>query len=457
VTGYNLNDFSHLAIARAGTSPFKTTYANVAPRLGAAYQIKNDQNWETIFRGGFGVFYDLVSSETGASVSSGTPPFSALKFTSGTFPYAPSQAAPPPIPPDGSISSLFAFNPNLKLPYTLEWDVALEQDLGGQQTLSASYIGAAGRRLLQTSLIQAPPSNPSVVGNFVDNTAVSDYNALQVQFQRRLSHGLQVLTSYTWSHSIDTGSAASVFNSGNIGGLGSGNRGPSDFDIRNAFSLGLTYDVPAPRVNDFAKMILRGWSTENFVLARSAVPLNVTDTNFFSGFSGGIFANIRPDLVPGQPLYLFGSRCADVLVAPIVPTGQPVPPCPGGKGINPDAFTDPPSTIDPITGLSVPIRQGNLGRNGLRGFGATEWDFAVHRNFPIRESLTLQFRAEMFNVLNRPNFASQSGSFGQGGFGLSNETLGQSLAGTNLGGGALSPLYQLGGPRSIQFALKLSF
>jgi hypothetical protein len=98
-----------------------------------------------------------------------------------------------------------------------------------------------------------------------------------------------------------------------------------------------------------------------------------------------------------------------------------------------------------------------LPRNALRGFSAAQWDFAVHRDFPIHESLKLQFRAEMFNVLNHPNFGPPSGSFGLGGFGVSSQLLGQSLNATNLGGGAFSPLYQLGGPRSIQLALKMTF
>jgi hypothetical protein len=156
--------------------------------------------------------------------------------------------------------------------------------------------------------------------------------------------------------------------------------------------------------------------------------------------------DIRPDVVPGQPFYLFGSQCVAVFGSP----------CPGGKGFNPAAFTDPP--LDPST--SLPLRQGNVPRNFLRGFGATQWDFAVHRNFPIHESFQLEFRAEMFNVLNHPNFGPPSGSFGSGGFGLSNQMLGQSLnggSGGNLGGGAFSPLYQLGGPRSMQFGLKLKF
>jgi hypothetical protein len=114
--------------------------------------------------------------------------------------------------------------------------------------------------------------------------------------------------------------------------------------------------------------------------------------------------------------------------------------------------------MDPSTGN--PLRQGNLSRNVLRGFGATQWDLAIHREFPIRESLKLQFRAEMFNVLNHPNFGQPCGAFGFFGncpFGVSTAMLGASLAGGYAGNGAFDPLYQIGGPRSIQLALKLTF
>jgi hypothetical protein len=125
---------------------------------------------------------------------------------------------------------------------------------------------------------------------------------------------------------------------------------------------------------------------------------------------------------------------------------------PGGKAFNPAAFIAPP--VDPTTGMFL---QGNLARNALRGFGAAQWDFAVHRDFPISHSLKLQFRAEMFNLLNHPNFGQPDGNLNDPNFGTSTQILSQSLGGGNISGGGLNPLYQLGGPRSIQLALKLDF
>jgi hypothetical protein len=461
VTGFKLDDLSNLALAPPGTPPYSTTHGNIAPRFGIAYQLFQRQDWQTVLRGGFGVFYDLASSEAGNSINAAFYPFGNETFGSGTFPL--SSPSPPPIvaPSTNNPGGLYAFDPKLKLPYTLQWNLALEEALGQKQTISVSYIGAAGRRLIQTAYVLSP--SPAVTqAQLVTNAATSDYSAAQVQFQRRLAHGLQALASYTWSHSIDTASAGSAFgSSSNIlsSTLESENRGPSDFDIRNTFSVGVTYDVPAPRVNSFARAILGGWSTENFILARSSPPVSVLDLGF-SEFNNA-YAAIRPDLVPGQPLYLYGTQCANVL-DPLEPNSQAHFACPAGKGLNPAAFTDPPSA--PCAFGVCPTRQGTLGRNALRAFGATQWDLAIHRDFPIRESLKLQFRAEMFNVLNHPNFGPPnnyflSPQFGGPlpGFGVANQMLGQSLNNGNQGGGGFSGLYQIGGPRSIQFALKLLF
>jgi hypothetical protein len=214
----------------------------------------------------------------------------------------------------------------------------------------------------------------------------------------------------------------------------------------------MTYDIPIPKINHFADAVLRGWSVQNFLIAFSAPPVDIFYDTFSFGSLFNSVANVRPDVVPGQPFYLSGSQCVSVLG----------PPCAGGKGLNPAAFKSPP--LDPTTGN--PLRQGSLGRNALRGFGATQWDFAVHREFPIHDSVKLQFRAEMFNVLNRPNFGPPVGDLGSpqallSQFGQSQAMLGQSLSGAGLfgsvGNGSFSPLYQIGGPRSVQLALKLQF
>src|SRR6267143_437627 len=255
VTGFDTSNSSNLALAAVGVPPFKTRYGNVAPRVGLAWQLSQKPNWEAMVRTGFGVFYDLVSSEIGNISFDSTYPFGASQFNccfNATFPLDPATAAPPAISTAqlAAQGQLAAFDPNLRLPYTLEWNVSLQQALGQQQTVTASYVGATGRRLLQTAFLDAPNPNFSAV-QLVTNTETSDYHALQLQFQRRLSHGLQSIASYTWSHSIDTASGGSEYgNQANALAPGidpQANRGPSDFDIRNAFSAGLTYDIPAPR------------------------------------------------------------------------------------------------------------------------------------------------------------------------------------------------------------------
>ena len=439
-SGFDLSDLSKLRVGTPGTPIYDTRYSNFAPRIGVAYQLRAKSNWQTVARGGFGVFYDLATSEVGNSLESGNYPFGSSRvfFPGAPFPLDPSAATPPQItvPAPGNSSAAFLFDPHLNLPYTLEWNVALEQEIGEQQTLTATYIGAAGRRLLESGFFFDTPTQ--IASTVVTNTGTSDYDALQLQFERRLSRGLQGIASYTWAHSIDTSSAGSGF--GDLGNLFSGlyNRGNSSFDIRHTLSVGATYQLPLLNVNRFANQIMGGWSVESVLQTRSASPVDILDYHTSLMLNTLQDAAIRPDVVPGVPLYLYG------------------PQFPGHKALNPAAFTDPP--VDPNTGN--PLRQGTLGKYSLRGFGATQWDFAVHRIFPMTEAVKLQFRAELFNVLNHPNF-SMSGppttQFNLPGFGISTEMLNQALNNSNLGGGGFSPLYQLGGPRSVQFALKLMF
>jgi hypothetical protein len=442
------NDPSLLGLAAQGTPPFATKYGNVAPRLGFAYQISQHPQWETVVRGGVGLFYDLATQEVGNLIAQEYPFFAARFSSGGSFPLDAVAAAPPPFAPPSSTNpvTIAGFDPKLTLPYTIQWNSSIEQSLGKQQAITISYVGAAGRRLIQTENLVYP--NPNIAGAvLVSNAGVSDYDAMQMQFNRRLSRGLQALLSYTWAHSIDTGSASSGTSSSNLFNPEVGanaNRGPSDFDIRNAFSAGLTYQIPAPTTGQLLNAVLRGWSMQSVIQARSSPPVNVFNSALTAADGFGPYTgNIRPDLVAGKPLYLNGSEY------------------PGGESINNTAnqggggcigpFCPPPTSPN-----GIPLRQGNLGRNALRGFGAGQWDLAVHRDFPIRESLSLQFRAEMFNVLNHPNFGQPNGDLSNAFFGRSTQMLGHSLDQTP-GGGSFSALYQIGGPRSIQFALRVSF
>ena len=455
VTNFNLNNLSMFALAPAGTPPYKTPYWNFAPRIGVAYELSQSPRWERVVRGGFGVFYDLATQEFGNSLNAYAYPFGAAASGGGSFPLA--SASPPiivaPSPSNPDTSTVFVFDPNLKLPYTLEWNLAVQQGLGTQQTLTATYTGATGKRLIGTASVISANATFPVAVQAVTNGATSNYNALQLQFNRRLSHGLQVLASYTWSHSIDTGSASSIGNAANgvtPGANPNQNRGDSDFDLRNKITLGLTYDIPAPRTNDLARALLKGWSVDTSAFIQSGPPVNVYDSLLSQVLNNT--ASVRPDVFPGIPLYLYGSQYPGGRAINFTP-GAVAGGCPDGStSVGP--FCPPPSDSSGL--FPVALRQGDLGRNALRGYRAAQWDFGVHREFPLRESLKIQFRAEMFNLLNHPNFAPPMSDISSFQFGEPTMTLGQYL-GANAGSGGFSPLYQIGGPRSIQLALRVEF
>src|SRR6202040_4089056 len=160
------------------------------------------------------------------------------------------------------------------------------------------------------------------------------------------------------------------------------NRGSSDFDVRHAVSAGLTYDIPTPAINTVAKALLQGWSLQNVFQAWSPTTVNVFSAVNLIPFGGSGLA--RPDIVPGIPLYLHGSQ---------YPGGKAINNTPGAvSGGCPDGLQSTgPFCPAPTDASGNPLRQGNLGRNALRGFGAAQWDFAVHRDFSIHESVKLQF------------------------------------------------------------------
>jgi len=425
VTG--LNDPSTMTLAPRGTPLYKTTYGNVAPRLGLAYQVGESSSWGSLLRVGFGVFYDLGSGSLGG-VSSFFP-YSATKvFSPAPFPLSPQNSAPPVITLNPPVLNLLVANPDLKLPRTYQWNIALEQSIGSGQTLSVTYVGAAGRDLLRSTVL-----NPAGVGNpdfafvyLTDNSATSDYHALQLKFQRRLLKGLQALASYTFSHSIDIASTDAAFAVLDpLGPVTSPriDRGDSDFDIRHSFTVAVTYELPILGARKVIRNILGNWSLDSFLIIRSAPPVDIVGAQISAGIA--VFMP-RPDIKPGVPLVLYGSQY------------------PGGKAFNPSAFVPAPSG-----------QQGDLGRNVLRGFGAWQADLGLQRQFRLSDEIALRFRAEFFNIFNHPNFGSPNNVLSSPSFGLSTQMLANSLAGGNNAG--FNPLYQIGGPRSIQLALRLQF
>jgi hypothetical protein len=288
-----------------------------------------------------------------------------------------------------------------------------------------SYVGANGRRLLEQNVAQVPPNFADGI-YFVQNGLTSSYNALQLQYQRRLTRGLQALASYTWSHSIDYGST-----NASLPYI----RGNSDFDVRRNLSAAVSYDLPNVYNNKFASALLHNWGLDGRFSARTGFPVNPLGPDYVDTTT----MQLEPNQLnlTGAPIYLYGSQCSAVYANGLG--------CPGGRAVNPAAFSPAP-----------PGQKGDAPRNFVRGFGAWQMDLAVRREFPIYERLKLQFRAEAFNIFNHPNFGTINTSYCVPGpgtgctFGQATATLAQSL-------GVLSPLYQSGGPRSMQFALKLIF
>ena len=420
----DLNDASNTYRLPAGRPFYPTSYTNLAPRLGIGWQLFNGPRYTTVLRAGVGRFF--------ASAQGGFQDSAVRRSVVSGYTNQPLESIGRGIPSSQTTSEQFiavAAAPGYNLPVTYQWNVTIEQAIG-QQSVSMGYVGALGRRLI--GYVAALPTYADFLVHVVGNNASSSYNAMQLQFNRRLSSRLQILASYTWSHSIDN-----LSNDISPQGLArplseyldpDRNRGPSDFDVRHSLNGSVIADLPSPRQRILA-MAFGNWSANSIFFARSALPSDILASDGALG---------RPNYLPGQPLYLYGSRY------------------PGGKRYNPAAFANPPNGVS-----------GNLGRNVARGFGAWQIDLGLHRKFRLSEAASLQLRIEAFNVLNHPNFANPRDEILPGrpntlqflpspGFGVATSMLATGLGPVGVPG-ELNPLFQIGGPRTMQFALRLQF
>ena len=373
---------------------WRPSYTNFAPRIGLAFRPFGRSG--TVFRAGGGVYYESSLSVATDLVNGG--PLSIGLYTSGRY------------APFGSALT-FGFLPDLQLPVVKEWNVAVEHSFSEHDVASLAYVGSHGRLLLRRE-IGGPASSETDWLELATNHGSSDYNALQLQYRRRFVHHVQVLASYTWSHSIDDSSSDALLHWAAPGFSAGQDRGSSDFDVRHLFHGAFTYE-------------LRGWELDGILRARTGFPLNIQSNEQYLGIS--LANGFRPDLVAGQPVWL-----ADGSV-------------PGGRRLNPAAFH-----------AAQDGAQGTLGRNAITGFGMSELDLALRRQFSLGDRWALELRVEAFNALNQANFADPARFLVSPLFGQSTSMLNLML-GTGSPGSGLAPMFQIGGARSVQLSLRLRF
>lgn len=375
---------------------WSTSFLDVAPRAGFAYHLKSP---DLILRAGAGLFYDTGLS----SIISNTDPLTIWQYL--------------PNPAALTLPNTFSILPTsaLTVPRVWEWKASLEKILWENSLLSLSYFGANGSKLLRSEASIDPPSGFLQTISFASH-GTSNYQAVLGNFRANLTPNIFALASYTWSHSIDTGSSDTV----PILIDGPSNKGSSGFDVRQVLTAAIGYRTPS----SFGH-ILGGWSLSSNALARGGFPFDVStvDRSIGLGFDNAD----RASLVPGQPIWLNA------------------PGLPGGKTLNPAAFQIPANGV-----------QGSLGRNSLVGPGFFQIDASLRRQMRLYRGTSVEASVSAFNLLNHPSFADPVNYLGSALFGQST-----SMTSLMLGSGSpttgLAPLFQAGGPRTIELSLRFSF
>jgi hypothetical protein len=407
---------------------YNTRWSDFAPRFGMTSVMKDEPGRELVLRMGLGVFHDPGYGSTNAAFN-GAPYTSQRNLVLAAYPLTTADlAAPslPPVPPYGQIS---AAERTLRSPRVYQGNLTIERGLGRGEVLSVGYAGTRGKQLLRNESMRAATTDYDLL-MLATNGAESDYNALQVQWRRRKSAKLQMQVNYTYGHAVDTASN-DMGSSMGFRSLFTSERGNSDFDVRHVVNFSGTYRLPAPAAA-LAKTALSNWWLDWIASARSAFPFDVrgvstvSETLSSSGTTTrGLFSMVRPDYT-GQPVWTSDQQA------------------PGGQRLNKAAFAAPSD-----------FRQGNLGRNVIRGFPMRQVDLSLRRQVDWGERWRVSIMAQAFNVLNQPTFANpalnEGANLGSPLFGLATRVLNEGGPG---GGGSF---FRAGGSRSVQFALRLQF
>jgi hypothetical protein len=421
----NVYNLATQSLVRVGTSGVpRSGYApdrnNWAPRVGVAW---SPGNRGRVFRAGYGIDYDQGALATGEGLYFNAPYFDfKLYFPLQGLPLVVNNPFPQQFPVALPSSSL-AFQRDFRTPYAQQWSFGIQQQMGKSRVAEIAYVGAKGTKLLAARDINQPhpsPQQPNPRPNpqfadidYLESRADSIYHSLQARFQQRLATGLSALASYTWSKSIDD--ASNFFSSAGDPNFPQDSynvraeRGLSNFDVRHRLSVSYSWDLPARRFDQaWLRTLASGWQTFGIFTFQAGRPFTVALLPDFDNSNTGrsilgFGSNDRPNVV-GDPH--LGHATPDLW-------------------FNTAAFAIPPYGSF-----------GNSGRNILLGPSYQSISLSLVKNTTLREGMTLQFRAEAFNFLNRPNL-----------------NLPDIFAGSPTFGHILSA----GDPRHIQFGLKLLY
>jgi hypothetical protein len=416
----NLRDPLNDAAPTVGGPLFKNpSNMNFAPRVGIAWDPAGDG--KTAVRSGFGIFYDPVWTDFYANAGNRSPPFYTLgSIRNPVFPTASDLIGNP----DFVLGRLDALKFDPRNPYTMQYNFTVQREVWGGSVLTLSYAGQRGIHLVRlVDANQALPRiqpdgrkffpadsverNPNFTGiRYKETDAQSFYNSLQVSFEKRLSRGFQLRTNYTYSKNIDDGSITITQGGDNDMTQDPDDRraerGLSNYDLRHYFVAFTTHDLPSFKGPAW---LTQGWQVNTISSVASGNPFSV-----LVGYDHAR-AKFQAGTSPQRPDLSLGASNNPVL---------------GG----PDRYYDASAFLLPEAGY-----YGNLGRNTLIGPGLFTVDVSVNKRFAITEEVGLQFRVEMFNSLNHPNFSipsqrtvfSSSGTVGSAGRITSTQTSARQL------------------------------
>jgi hypothetical protein len=404
-------------------------YNNIAPRIGFAYDLTG--HGTSSLRGGYGIFYFIDRGGVGNQLSENPDfngaasyqaingyriTFSGQNPVSPTTPYNNSSTATTalPLPVFGSTvdrsnpinANLISIDPHSPTSMVQQWNIQLQQQLDKATSLNIAYVGTKADHLATWFNL-----NDQIIGESYNsklfptlssidrgiNEGSSNYNGLQVFLQRQMQAGIQLTAAYTWSHTLDD-SAGAFATAGNIFITPTGpnlhaNYGNSDQDQRNVFNFSALANLPFGRGKMFlthaslpVEYLVGGWQLNSIVTLSSGQPFNLTSAQ---------------TTVDGNTVSIAPANRVDQ-VGSIKYTKKL------GQWFDPTSFATAPSVLS--GGGYVFTRPGDLARNQVTGPAFRDMDLSLFKNFPIKDRVTGQFRAEAFNLTNTPQFTNPNGS-----------------------------------------------